>query len=310
MSALTKSWLGRTVPKQYCTFVGNRSMLRHTIDRLRGVVRPEHLLTVIGPGHESHLTDALQGSFAGKIVSQPVNCDTAPGIFLPATFALAADPEATLVVLPSDHYVYPEARFQPYLQRAIRLAEQNPDRIILLGALPDRPELDYGWIKPRARVRHASCWAGCPVASFREKPVPEDARTFFREGWLWNTLILVVKGRTLWELGEQHLPRMMQSFGWLRNEMPVGFGRVPCAECEREALASVYTGLPPVDFSRDVLEKSVDRALVLPMAEVQWSDWGKPERIAESLERIGKRPLFQTRLAEAPPGSQVLPISA
>ena len=137
-------WLGRHRPKQYCTFVGTRSLLQHTIDRADRISRPDRRVTVVARGHRQDAQSQLGGR--GRVVFQPANRGTAPGVFLPLTFVRAADPDATVVIYPSDHFVWPESRFVRAIARAISESEACPERPILLGVTPDRPETDYGWI--------------------------------------------------------------------------------------------------------------------------------------------------------------------
>ncbi|RPJ83235.1 MAG: hypothetical protein EHM18_14670, partial [Acidobacteria bacterium] len=112
MRPLIQSWLGCARPKQYCTFVGTRSMLRHTIDRTNRVVIANQIVTVIGNNHLTHLRAGLGNAVSsGRILEQPIARGTGAGVFLAATYVMAADPNATFVILPSDHFVYPEPLF-------------------------------------------------------------------------------------------------------------------------------------------------------------------------------------------------------
>src|SRR5687768_4764508 len=95
LSRLTVRRFGEHRPKQYCAFLGQRTMFEHTLDRAVGMVGPERVVTVIGRGHWRY----LQGrpGLVGYMVEQPRACDTAPGVFLPLAYVLAFDPEATVV---------------------------------------------------------------------------------------------------------------------------------------------------------------------------------------------------------------------
>lgn len=75
----TERWLGRHVPKQYCTFVGTRSMLEHTLDRALQVSAPECIVTVMGRSHVGLPIPQHPALSKGRVVLQPANRDTAPG---------------------------------------------------------------------------------------------------------------------------------------------------------------------------------------------------------------------------------------
>src|SRR5581483_3133715 len=93
---------GERRPKQYCRFLGSRSMLEHTAARAAAVCSRENIVTVIGRGHGRYLKEQ-RAPLPGLVIEQPCNRDTAPGIFLPLSYVMAADPEATVLVFPSDN---------------------------------------------------------------------------------------------------------------------------------------------------------------------------------------------------------------
>ena len=142
---LIEQWLGRHKPKQYCTFIGTRSMLQHTLDRADQLCTPEHKVTVIAREHLCEASALPVEGRAGKVILQPVNRDTAAAIFLALAHVRAHDPKATVVLYPSDHFVYPEDRFIGVVRCAIKAARQLKDHIILLGVPPDKVDLEYGW---------------------------------------------------------------------------------------------------------------------------------------------------------------------
>ena len=301
MRPIISNWLGEDRPKQYCTFVGSRSMFRHTMDRACSVVPGEHVVTVIGRGHREFLTEYENENMPGLLLEQPHNLGTAAGIFLAAAYVLAVNQEATVIILPSDHYVHPEGRFCTHINQAFELAEKHRDQIVLAAAIPDRAETDYGWIAP---VKTHTEGEGPPVRGpmrvvrFQEKPDGEEARALLREGCLWNTMVIAAKARTLWLLGRQCLPEMMYEFdAYLRVLRGIRAGRLS-PKFEAGALACLYSHLAPADFSKDVLQHVCDQSILLPMDGVDWCDWGRPQRVTETLARLGRRPFFSADRVE------------
>ena len=279
-----QQWLGYSVPKQYCTFVGTRSMLQHTWDRANQIVLPRRKVTVVGRTHQSGLDHHFKRQNEGTLIFQPRNCDTAPGVFLPLTYVKCWDPEATVVLFPSDHFIFPEDRFVTTVNRAVRAVEFLTDRMVLLGVRPTHLELDYGWIS----VGDVLGWSegACirSIQSFVEKPKADDGIQLMSDGALWNTLVLVAKVETLWKAGWLCVPDMMGRFEQLRRNIG--------SPAEGTTLQTIYEDMPSGDFSRQVLQPMAHQLGVMELERVLWSDWGRPERIIETLQVLGKKPAF------------------
>lgn len=302
MGPLVQNWLGENRPKQYCTFVGSRSMLQHTVDRARMLLPNNRLVTIIGQGHERFLDASLSHELPGRVIEQPKDLGTALGILLPTAYILANDPEAVIVTFPSDHFVYPEEIFCLHVDRALELIEIYRERIILLAAIPNRPETDYGWIgpKPVRQGAHPACLSHglMRVMNFREKPDVNEANSLYLQGSMWNTMVMAFRAKTLWALARKHLPETMYWFdAFLRVLYDVRKGWLE-PECEEVALEQMYEGVASVDFSRDILQHAADQTMVLPMDGVDWCDWGRPQRVSETLARLDRRPLFPSNCME------------
>lgn len=282
--ALVHRWLGRPTPKQYCAFIGTRSMFQHTLDRASQLTPPDRMVTVVAQSHRHDALAQLEGRAGSTMLFQPANRDTAVGVFLPLTYLRARAPQATVVLYPSDHFVYPEDRFLDAVRRAVRIAESRPDRVVMLGVAPDRLELDYGWIQPGPSLADLPDEPVQTVRSFLEKPDAAQADAALRAGALWNTLVFASNVDLLWALGWQCLPDMMPLFE--RLSQAIGGPE------EGRALAAMYRDMPAKNFSSDLLQRVPEKLAVVELPGVLWSDWGKPERITETLRRIDRRPAF------------------
>ena len=287
---LTERWLGRHVPKQYCAFAGTRSMLDHTLDRAACLCDPSRILTVVGRHHRDVLRGRAPRATDGAFIEQPANLDTAPGVLLGLVHAMHRDPDATLVVFPSDHFVYPEWRFVAKVQAAIQAAERLGDRILLLGAAPTDIEDEYGWIVPADDLGRQPAQRVFAVESFVEKPGPAEVARLYERGALWNTLVLVARARTLWQLACERFPGLTPFFSVL--QAAIGTRR------EARVLDEVYETMPRVNFSSELLERASDRIAMQSLDGVMWNDWGQPARIVESLLAIGRQPAFSLRLLQ------------
>jgi len=292
LSSLVHRWLGRPTPKQYCAFVGARSMFQHTLDRASRLTPPDRIVTVVAHSHRRDALAQLDGRSGSTILFQPANRDTAAGVFLPLTYIRARAPQATVVLYPSDHFVYPEDRFLEVVRHAVRIAESRPDRLVMLGVSPDRLELDYGWIQPGQSLADLPGEPVQAVHSFLEKPGAAQADAALQAGALWNTLVFATSVELLWTLGWQCLPDMMPLFE--RLSQAIGEPQ------EGQALEAIYRDMPAKNFSSDLLQRVPEKLAIVELTGVLWSDWGKPERIAETLRRINRQPAFPLTCLDHP----------
>lgn len=297
VGSFVQRWLGRPRPKQFCTFVGTRSLLQHTVDRAARLTPAAQSVLVIAQSQRQEAMTQLDGRGVGTVLFQPANRDTGAGVFLPLTYVRARDPLATVIIYPSDHFVYPEERFLATVQDAVLVAERLHDRIVLLGVAPDRLELDYGWILPGARLAHAGTNPLQAVLTFLEKPTAQQADDALANHALWNTMVMTAKVETLWRLGQQCFPELIERFERL--------GRAIGTSEESRVLEMIYQTMPTKNFSSDLLQHVPNRVAVTELTDALWSDWGRPERIIEALRRIGRTPAFPLETL----GSPFAPIS-
>lgn len=284
MSSAVRQWLGHEKPKQYCTFIGSRSLLQHTIDRVDRLVPPERRVIVAAEEHAAEVERQLEGRVRGHVVLQPANRDTAAGLFLALAHVRARDPRALVAVFPSDHFVYPEEIFVREMRRVVGVARALPDRIVLVGAQPDAPDADYGWIELEHGTSGQLAAGARLVTAFVEKPTLFRAREAMRKGGVWNTLILVATLEALLSAGRKALPEIAARFDLVADAM--GTAR------ERATLATLYRTMPSRNLSSALLERIPERLAVVVMNGVLWSDWGRPERIIASTSRLRRRPDF------------------
>ena len=170
---LIQQWLGCHKPKQYCAFIGTRSMLQHTLDRADLLTAPARRFMICAREYQHEALLQLNGRPPGTLILQPAKRGTLAGIFLPLMYVRASDPEATVVIYPSDHFIYPEDRFLDVLQRAIGTAEWLADRVVLLGATPSSSEPEYGWIRPGPSLDGTVGRSVRSIQAFMEKREPK-----------------------------------------------------------------------------------------------------------------------------------------
>jgi len=289
ISDFIRSWKGRVVPKQYCAFTGKRSMLQHTLQRAEALSPRQRTLVLIAETHRREARAQLAERWSNGVIMQPANRDTLPGILLPLTHVYARDPNATVAIFPSDHFIYPEDSFRAGMLQAVQAVEALPNRLILVGAPAIGLELEYGWVCPGEQIWASGEHSVFSVQMFLEKPSCAQAAVAKARGGLWNTMIVVVKAHALWQLACSYFPEIMKLFGRLRAV--IGTSR------EEETRRDIYEIMPARNFSSGLLTEATDQIAVMPMKDVLWCDWGRKERILEVLRHIGKQPNFPPALA-------------
>jgi mannose-1-phosphate guanylyltransferase len=272
LARLTVDDAGRVVPKQYCSLRGGGSLLSQAVDRARHVAPPERILAIVNEHHEPFWRAEFADFERENVIVQPCNRGTAAGVLLPLMEILHRDHEASVVILPSDHYVRAEDVLAQTLDAALLEVESEPRSIVLLGMRPDNPETEYGWIQVLPGASRSR-----RVAAFVEKPRYEQAHRLFLEGALWNAFVLAARGLTLAALFDELLPELFDAFE-TAYEGPLSR--------RRRALESLYARLDVHDFSRDLLQVAPERLRVVEVPACGWTDLGTPQRLAACLSTL------------------------
>ena len=204
----TRFWpLSRmAIPKQLLSFGGDRSLIQQAIDRLDSLVPVDNISVITNQSLVSAIEDQLPALSSKSIIGEPAKRDTAPCIGLAAGLIAAEDPDATMIVMPSDHIIQPVEAFHEAVTKAHNLVEQDPSRLITFGITPNRPAETYGYIQ-RGESVNSDVFR---VEQFKEKPVVDTAKRYLDEGgYYWNSGIFVWKARAILEALEQYQPDMI-----------------------------------------------------------------------------------------------------
>ena len=281
-------------PKQFCPILDGDTLLDRTRRRVALLVPSHRHLIVVSRPHEAYFRDLASELAPDRLVIQPDNRGTAPGIVYPLLRLTSLVGDTPVAVFPSDHAVSDELVLIGYVRRAIEVVHMERDVIVLLGIEAGYPETEYGWIEPHDVPLPIDGEPVFPIRRFWEKPSPPLAQQLFERGCLWNSFIMVGWVTALLELVRGTVPDMIGAFEPVRSRR----GSV----ADGVALEQVYGELPSIDFSHCVLARACDRLVTVRVKGVAWSDLGSPERLVASLYRSGRRPswLSQVNLARTP----------
>jgi len=259
------------MPKHLLDILGERTIIRETVDRIRPLVPAERTLIVTGRSHAAELIHQLPEIPPENILIEPVGRNTAPCIGLAALHILKRVPDAVMLVLPSDHRIGDEVVFRRVLQAAAGTALQG-DPLVTIGIRPTGPETGYGYIEQGELVSKSGSDEIYRVRSIREKPPREQAERFLAEGgFSWNSGMFVWKASTIIKAIGLYLPDLQR--GLLEIREALGTDR------EEEVVGAIYAGLKSVSIDYGVMEKAKD-VLVIPGA-FDWSDLGSWDALWE-----------------------------
>ncbi len=252
-------------PKQLLPLLGDKPLILETVERILPLVGPEGVQRVLVASgkHLAAPTAAILHQLpAQNILVEPVPRNTAPCIAWAAARVFRADPDAVLMVLPSDHHIVDVPRFHEVLTAAVASAARGA--ITTVGIHPERPETGYGYIELDAAP---SGLTPLPVRRFVEKPERARAEAFVAGGrHLWNAGMFFFRARDMMGALHAYQPALHEGVVAIVDAGPPG------SDAEREALDRIFPTLPAVSIDTGVMEHAAGLAVV--PGDFGWSDLG------------------------------------
>jgi mannose-1-phosphate guanylyltransferase len=265
-------WSRRALPKQLLALAGRDSMLRETVDRIRGLVPDQNILVVTAERLARSVRKELPFLPASGILAEPTGRNTAPCIGWAAAEIVRRDAEGVLLVLASDHVVAPLSRFKTDLKTALALADRER-ALVTFGIPPTFAATGYGYIRAGKPVACMPAGrAAFEARAFHEKPSAARAKRFLAaDDFYWNSGMFAWRADVILEEIAEHQPKLSRGLERL-------YGGRPRGRAARSALVSVYPRLPSVSIDHGVME-AAERVLVLP-ASFEWNDIGSWDAVA------------------------------
>ncbi len=278
LKTFTRSLYGDNRPKQYCAFIGSRSMVQHTIDRAKILIDQDRIMAIVTEKHLHFVREQIKMLPAKNIIVQPLGRETAPAILLPLMKLHHHYPHSFVALFPSDHFIIDETKFMSYVQKANTVVNRYPNTIVALGVRPDRIDHGYGWIKKGERVSSVDEVKMYRVNSFIEKPQHGHLYSSDDNEYFWNTFVLIGKTETILKHFQHKTPSLYDSFLPLLSSNEY--------HNEQKLIKTIYNKIPSINYSKSILENISHTLRVVDMSDVYWSDWGEEHRIKNDIQRF------------------------
>ncbi|MEZ4852832.1 mannose-1-phosphate guanylyltransferase [Flavobacterium sp.] len=259
-------------PKQFHDMLGTgKSLLQKTFDRLATTIPVENILVLTNEKYNDLVLQQLPKINPNHVVLEPAMRNTAPCIVYAAMKIKKDNPNAVMIVAPSDHWIEDEKAFADNMIQAFEFCKNN-DALMTLGIQPTFPNTGFGYIEFDKNDKNAIK----KVSQFREKPDYETAKSFLNSGnFLWNAGIFIWSVKAILHAFEHYQPVMNTLF---LN----GYDTYQTAN-ERAFISENYEKADNISIDYAILEKA-NNVYVLP-ATFDWNDLGTWGSLHEKLEK-------------------------
>lgn len=249
------------LPKQFLDFFGTgRSLLQMSYDRILPLVKPENIIVVTNAAYAPMVKEQLPALTDAQILAEPARRNTAPCIAWAAAHIAAVDPDACMIVTPSDHLITGETKFVDCLRTACEFAEEN-DALLTLGIKPTRPETGYGYIQIGPKTTDEIN----KVKTFTEKPNRDMAQIFIDTGeFFWNSGIFIWRTSAVIEAIRCNAPDLYTIF----EEGKASMG----TPAEKAFIESNFASCPAISVDYAVMEKASN--VYVECVDFGWNDLG------------------------------------
>jgi len=258
-------------PKQFLSFKGKQSLLQQTIERVLPLVPAENIIIIGSVQHKFELEGQVASYKISEtnIILEPCGKNTAPAIGLAARMIVKRDSEATMIVLPADHYIPNEKKLLTLFKEGIKLAQE--DYLVTIGIESTSAHTGYGYIKIRQQaVGNRQQGKACSVEKFTEKPDQKTAQKYFKsKQYFWNSGMFIWKAAVILEEIKNYLPDLSSRLSLTK-----------------------WNSIKPISIDYGVLEKS-RRVVMLPGKDLGWSDLGSWSAFSAICDKDKNGNIFQ-----------------
>lgn len=262
-------------PKQFIDFFGiGKTLIQSTYERFLKICPAENIFIVTNEIYVDLIKAQLPSMQDYQILAEPIMRNTAPCIAYGSMKIAELNPDAVVIVAPSDHTIAMQDTFVAVIEQSLKAAAEN-DVLVTLGIKPSRPDTGYGYIQFTSDTLESDEQIH-KVKLFTEKPNLELAQTFLLSGdFLWNAGIFIWSAKAINHAYKKHLPDMHEIF--LQGASSYN------TETEKEFISSAYQQCTNISIDFGIMEKA-ENVYVLP-ADFGWSDLGTWSSIYDMAEK-------------------------
>lgn len=275
-------------PKQLLDLFGDGTLLEQTIRRLEGIIPTQNILILTNQKQIAAVREIATMLPVENILAEPAKRDTAPAVALGIALVAARDPQAVMTVLPSDQLIRDTASFGEVMRASLHAAAHS-DGLVTIGIDPTWPCPSYGYVERGDAAAIAGMPSGIAaheVLRFREKPDPETAAGYLRQGgYTWNAGMFVWSIATVTNQIAKHAP-----------DLAAFISDLAAAPDHTAFIHETFPTLKPRSIDYALMEKA-DRVLNIA-ATFDWDDVGSWISIAKYLPSDDGENRFNQNLAQ------------
>lgn len=252
-------------PKQFLDILGTgRTLIQQTYDRFASFIPKENFLVVTSVRYRNLVKEQLPELNDEQVLLEPLRRNTAPCVAYALNKIKLKNPEANLIVAPSDHLILKEEEFIRQIKKGLEFIANN-DVLLTLGIKPSRPETGYGYIQVKERMEFNGLDNLYKVKTFTEKPNLEMAKIFVDCGeFFWNSGIFLWSLSSINSAFDIHLRDISTLFG--KGE------KLYNTEDEVHFINKIYSECQGISIDYGILEKAQN--VYVLTADFGWSDLG------------------------------------
>lgn len=251
----------KTYPKQFLDFFGTgRSLLQQTFDRFNKIIPTENIIIVTNEDYSSLVQEQIPEIKSSQILLEPTRRNTAPCIAWASYHIRALNPNANIVVAPSDHLILKESEFLESINKGLKYVSSNTN-LLTLGIKPNRPETGYGYIQVANHVSDTLY----KVKTFTEKPQLELAKVFVDSGeFYWNSGLFMWNVNSIITAIDEFLPEISSKLSAGKD--------IYATQKENEFIQEAFPACPNVSVDFGIMEKADN--VYVSLGDFGWSDLG------------------------------------
>jgi mannose-1-phosphate guanylyltransferase len=259
-------------PKQFLDVLNTGStLIQSTFERFEAILPVENIYVITSTEYFGLVNDQLDKLVPENLLLEPERKNTAPCIGYACYKIGKLNPNANILIAPSDHIILGDAKFENIVNKSFEFVSNNPS-LVTIGIKPTKPATGYGYVQYIESETHLFK----KVKTFTEKPNLDLAKTFIQSGdFLWNAGIFVWNVQSFFKSFEKNLPEMGELFRSIWDDLNT--------MKEAATIDNVYSRFNNISIDYGLMEKA-DDVFVIP-ADFQWSDLGTWSSIYENLEK-------------------------